>query len=67
MYAEGDRLLRDFPVQATLKCATESDSDSDSDPDDDAVHFDHIQSNFDHIEHENSMELQARAGWQTLV
>lgn len=63
MYAEGERLLRDFPVQATLEFATESDSDSDSDPDDDAVHFDHIQSN----DHENSMELQARAGRQTLV
>ena len=59
MYAEGERLLRDFPVQATLEFASESDTDtdSDSDSDSDVVDFDHMQSN----DHENSMELQARA------
>ena len=58
MYAEGERLLRDFPVQATLEFASESDtdSDSDSDSDSDVVDFDHMQSN----DRENSMQLQAR-------
>ena len=34
MYAEGEKLLRDFPVQATLEFAVDSDSESDDDDDD---------------------------------
>lgn len=33
MYAEGERLLRDFPVQATLDFVVESDSEEDDDDD----------------------------------
>ena len=35
MYAEGVRLLRDFPVQATLEFAADSDIDSDDGNDSD--------------------------------
>ena len=31
MYAEGEKLLRDFPVQATLEFVSDADSDSEDD------------------------------------
>ena len=36
MYAEGERLLKDFPVQATLEFVTDSESESDDDDYDDS-------------------------------
>ena len=35
MYAQGEQLLKDFPIQATLEFASESDAESEDEYDDD--------------------------------
>ena len=61
MYAEGERLLKDFPVQATLEFATDSESESDDDDYDDS---DNNVGNFNErqsIKRSETKELHGRA------